>query len=533
MNPAIIAAIIAGGVSVAGAILSVWTNRHTNATTRDTAERVAQLEETRQIRAEQRTKDQLAEQVQTRYREPLLLSAFELQSRIWNMMEAGFRPPSGPEHDYLVEHTQYLIAQYLGWVEVMRREVQFLDLGEVERTHELNIILDRIAAAFATMRFSPPLRLFRGQQEAIAGEVISVESAPPGGERLMVIGFSEFARRLQNGEAAFVRWFTQIKSDLEQWAIGDDTLQPRLISLQNSLMDLIQFFDPQHQRFPRQLERIELTYRTRDETTSHHASKSGIVTEASEPPPWTIEVLRHDEIPSHHATKSGIVIEASESWTIEDLRHPERTPEYRAVPRKIDEITPESIKLIYGAGSYRDYPSGSLWLKDANGWFMVSNLAGIPRAAQFCADPSKVDLLRQNAKRLYDLTSPEVKQELDQDRLLDTPITDAGGVARWADSIFNSGFGAAGTNQYPGSIVDIQLFKYDDFNLWVTDEEGNQIAVAPMNSRGSGDARVRVLYAPPGSHLEAHLDAVDHDQTLVLGEDHPLSKQAYGRQEIR
>lgn len=508
MSPAIIAAIIAGGVSVAGAILSVWTNRHTNATTRDTAERVAELEDARQIRAEQRTKDQLAEQVQARYREPLLLSAFELQSRIWNMMEAGFRPPSGQEHDYLVEHTQYLIAQYLGWVEVMRREVQFLDLGEVERTRDLNITLDRIAASFATMRFSPPLRLFRGQQEAIAGEVISVESVPPGGERLMVIGFSEFARRLQSGEVAFVRWFTHIKSDLEQWAIGDDTVQPRLILLQNSLMDLIEFFDPQHQRFPGQLERIELTYRTRDETPpSHHASKSETVIDEA-PERWTIENPRHD-----------------------DFSYLERAPKYRAVPRVIDEITPESLKLIYGAESYRDYPSGSLWLKDAYGWFMVNNLAGIQRAAQFCADPAKVDLLRQNAKRLYDLTTPEITQELDPDGLLDTPITDAEGVARWTESIFNSGFGAAGANQYPGSIVDIQLFKYDDFNLWVTDEEGNQIAVAPVSRRGSGDARVWVLYAPPGSHLTAYSDAIDRGQMPYLSRDHPLSKQAYGRQE--
>jgi hypothetical protein len=235
MDPAIIVAIIAGGVSVASAALSVWTNRHTDAATRDTAERVAQLEEARQIRAEQRTKDQLAEQIQARYREPLLLSAFELQSRIWNMVEAGFRVPSRPVHDYLVEHTQYLIAQYLGWVEVMRREIQFLDLGAAERTHDLNVILDRITSAFATTRFPPPLRLFRGQQQAIAGEVISIESAPPSGERLVVIGFSEFARRLQAGEAAFVRWFTEIKSALEQWAIGDDTARPRLTVLQNSL----------------------------------------------------------------------------------------------------------------------------------------------------------------------------------------------------------------------------------------------------------------------------------------------------------
>ena len=70
---------------------------------------------------------------------------------------------------------------------------------------------------------------------------------------------------------------------------------------------------------------------------------------------------------------------------------------------------------------------------------MVRNLAGIEWSAQFCADPAKVDLLRQNAKRLYDLLAPDTKQELDPTGLLDTPIQDAAGVAKWTDSIFNAG----------------------------------------------------------------------------------------------
>ena len=259
MNSAIIVAIIAGAVSIASAALSVWTQRHTVAATSATAERVSILEEGRQIRAEQRTKDQLAEQIQARYREPLLLSAFELQSRIWNMLEAGgFRLPSGPEHDYLVEHTPYLIAQYLGWVEVMRREVQFLDLGAAVQTRNLNRILDKIATAFAATRFPPAIRLFRGQQEAIAGEVIQFGGAPSGDQRLTVIGFSEFARRLQSDDPGFARWFTEIRSDLGRWATGDDTAGPRLALLQNSLMDLVKFFDPQQLRFPGDLKRLTI-----------------------------------------------------------------------------------------------------------------------------------------------------------------------------------------------------------------------------------------------------------------------------------
>ena len=59
----------------------------------------------------------------------------------------------------------------------------------------------------------------------------------------------------------------------------------------------------------------------------------------------------------------------------------------------------------------------------------------------------------------------------------------------------------AGVHHYPTPIVDIQLFKYDDFQWWVTDQQGNPAAVAPVDKRGSGNASVHVLYATPGSQL--------------------------------
>ena len=188
----------------------------------------------------------------------------------------------------------------------------------------------------------------------------------------------------------------------------------------------------------------------------------------------------------------------------------------------------------------------------STGTFVAEGLA-----SHNCADPAKVDLLRQNAKRLYDLVSPQVKQQLDPGGLLDTPIKDAAGVAQWTDSIFNAGVplhptfhtgvlpgaGAqtppapespqpAGVHHYPTPIVDIQLFKYDDFQLWVTDQQGNPAAVAPVDKRGSGNASVHVLYATPGSQLaQQKHEAESGGAPLILGPDHPLAVQAYQNQQ--
>jgi uncharacterized protein DUF6424 len=283
-------------------------------------------------------------------------------------------------------------------------------------------------------------------------------------------------------------------------------------------------------------------------------------------------------------------------WSIQVPNHPTRSdsPEYVAARQKMNEIAAGATGLIYGSAPFQDHHGGALWLKDDQGWFLVRNLAGVEWSAQFCAEPGKIDLLRQNAKRLYDLLAPAIKQELDPGGLLDTPITDAAGVAKWTDSIFNAGVplqptfhtgtlpggtstpaddpdasaddtsasadgsgtpagaasapadggGAAsapgsgpvgepaGVHHYPTPIVDIQLFKYDDFVLWVTDAQGNPAAVAPVSPRGSGDASIHVLYATPGSQLAAQKQAAESvNAPLILGPDHSLSRQAYKHQQ--
>ncbi len=248
----------------------------------------------------------------------------------------------------------------------------------------------------------------------------------------------------------------------------------------------------------------------------------------------------------------------TDPWKIDVPDHPIRqdSPEYVAARQKMNEIAGQATGLIYGPGPFQDHHGGALWLQDAQGWFMVRNLAGVEWSAQFCADPAKVDLLRQNAKRLYDLVAPQLKAQLDPDGLLDTPIQDAAGVAKWTDSIFNAGVplhpsfhtgvlsaagapapGApadpqpGGVHNYPTPIADIQLFKYDDFQLWVTDEQGNPAAVAPVAQRGSGNASVHVLYATPGSQLAQQKQAAEQaSRPLILGAGHPLSKQAYQNQ---
>jgi hypothetical protein len=59
----------------------------------------------------------------------------------------------------------------------------------------------------------------------------------------------KFCAELDN-DATFAKWFHRLRNDVDQIAVAGRAEASRLISLQNRLIDLIQFLDPQQQRLP-------------------------------------------------------------------------------------------------------------------------------------------------------------------------------------------------------------------------------------------------------------------------------------------
>ena len=202
--------------------------------------------------------------------------------------------------------------------------------------------------------------------------------------------------------------------------------------------------------------------------------------------------------------------------------------------------------FAHGDEPYQDHHGGGLWLYDDEGWFFVRNLVGIEWSGQFCADPAKVDILRQNARRLYAgfPKSFDAFRALGVDlkALLDTEIKTPDDVSRWTDSICNASVplpqrfhtGAVpkggGVHNYPTPVTDIDRFRYDDFTLWVTDAQKQPAAVVPTNKRGEPGRQVEVIHATPGTKLhKAHVAAMKSGKMLVADEGHSLSRQAFAR----
>jgi hypothetical protein len=244
-------------------------------------------------------------------------------------------------------------------------------------------------------------------------------------------------------------------------------------------------------------------------------------------------------------------------WMIAVVDHPPRadSPGYlhsRALMHRIVDETPDWILV---GDSVQDHHGGSVWVKDDTGWLCVQLPLGIEWSAQFCADPAKVDALRRYAARVvarFPETLPgyEALGYAAGADLLATAITDPQGVAAWTDSIFNASLplpagshtgvlpGAAGYHHYPKPIVDIDHFRYDDFDLFVTDDQHLPAVVVPTAPRGTGDGRVRLLGAHPDSRYVKRLLAQEERTAVtaatdpsLLDADDPLARQAFARQD--
>jgi hypothetical protein len=185
-----------------------------------------------------------AERLVARYRDPLLRTAFDLQSRLYNILRPnGFR--GGQEPEYFEVNTLFVLADFLGWLEIIRRDMQFLDVGAVTATRELNKKIVHVQDCLSgTTTIKDPYYLYRGQQRAI-GELMmvhldSTDSMP--GPRYETMGFAAFHTKLKT-DGDFASWFERIRARLPSLP---DTGSTRLFDLQHGLIDLIDTLDDQH-----------------------------------------------------------------------------------------------------------------------------------------------------------------------------------------------------------------------------------------------------------------------------------------------
>lgn len=189
-----------------------------------------------------------------RYRDPLLWAAFELRRRTYGIVENDQLRRSlkngGRDWEYAQNNTMFVVAQYLCWVEILRRGIRFLDLGDDAQNRKLVQLIHAITGSFASMKFTDDtLRLYRGDQRAIGESMI----LPAGtqGDDYDCLGYAAFTHRLTN-DTEFAAWFEPLRAGIAELAEADSSRTDRLVALHNQISDLVDFLDPRALRFPSQ-----------------------------------------------------------------------------------------------------------------------------------------------------------------------------------------------------------------------------------------------------------------------------------------
>jgi len=244
MSAGVLVALISAGVAVCSAAFAAYTTA-----------RSIRLQHTLTLNRARLERQQASEDLIRRYREPLLLAAFDLQARIHNIVHGDFvarhMGSSDPEErHYARASTLYRLGDYFGWIEILRRGLQFLDLGEEERTHGLVERLDTVSPTFSNTEWFPAsvFRLFRDEQRAL-GEVM-LEPAEGELRRYQCIGYATFVDRLDR-ESGFARWFERLGREIDKLSDPAPGQIDRLIEVQHALIHVIDFLDPEGLRFPK------------------------------------------------------------------------------------------------------------------------------------------------------------------------------------------------------------------------------------------------------------------------------------------
>jgi hypothetical protein len=240
-DPLVIAS-LSGGVSLAAAGIAAANGRA-----------VTRLNDRLEREREAETKEAQAEQLRARYRDPLLSAAFDLQSRLYNIAEQRFLErylTAGDDNSraYAVDNSLYVIAEYLAWVEIIRREIRFLDVGEETANARWMQAMERVRNAFARDDIGDPLlRIFRGDQRAI-GDLMTQREDGADRSDTDCLGYVAFVRR--RSEPEFAHWFNKLEADMHDLASDPNQHRARIVALQNALVDVMDVLDPDAKRFP-------------------------------------------------------------------------------------------------------------------------------------------------------------------------------------------------------------------------------------------------------------------------------------------
>jgi hypothetical protein len=178
-------------------------------------------------------------------REPLAAAAYDLQSRIYNVLCLDFFGKWGTTNTHAedaINSTLFRLAQYFGWTEILRRKIQFLSFPEDEETRKVARLQSEITRCFLTDRYGLSLMIWSDEQRAIGEQMIVEEQGD-----VLCMGYARFRERCAD---TFLAHRERLRKE-----IGDPRVNDRLRDAQHLLCDLVETLDSRRVRYTQNIER--------------------------------------------------------------------------------------------------------------------------------------------------------------------------------------------------------------------------------------------------------------------------------------
>jgi hypothetical protein len=241
VDTALVVALISAAVALASATIASLTQLRLK-----NFEREAKKEEARSQ----------ARVVLDRYRGPLLDAAWDLGDRIDNIVARDFLSTYATDderREVALQSTLFRTAQYFGWAEILRREIQLLRFESSGDTWRTAYFISLVTRRFATDWYDwdaahrqalawnewydreqlPPrhLMLWQEEQRGIGERMIDDNAT------VRCLGYASF---IENYERRFGRLFTQFRAHLEMPGVQNSL---RLVEVRDALGRLVQQLD--------------------------------------------------------------------------------------------------------------------------------------------------------------------------------------------------------------------------------------------------------------------------------------------------
>src|SRR5262249_44724832 len=119
-----------------------------------------------------------AKKVLENYREPLIAASYELQARLYNILcntfvERYIHNEDAGRRNAAVESTLYVFAQFFGWREVIRQDVQYLRFARDQQTRRFAQLLRDIGETFLSDGYGQQFMIWRVEQRGLGERMIA------------------------------------------------------------------------------------------------------------------------------------------------------------------------------------------------------------------------------------------------------------------------------------------------------------------------------------------------------------------------